>query len=109
MTDVSIALSTLISSYLVGKLKYYQPFLLVGAFFATISAGLIYTFDVGTDLGFIIGCQILYGVGTGVSVQIPVIVAGSITGSEDQAVILSTVLCTFPLQLCSDCLGRFEW
>lgn len=89
------ALSTLISSSLVGKLKYYQPFLLVGAVFATIGAGLIYTYDIGTGLGSIIGYQILYGVGTGLSVQIPVVVAGAITRPEDQAVTLSTVLCTF--------------
>lgn len=67
---------------------------MVGAVLATIGAGLIYTFDLGTDLGRVIGCQILYGVGTGVSVQIPVIVAGAITRPEDQAVTLSTVLCT---------------
>lgn len=81
------------SSSVVGKVGYYEPFLLVGAVFVTIGGGLIYTYDLPTSLGKVIGYQILFGVGTGLSVQIPVIVAGAKAGAEDQAVALSTVLC----------------
>ncbi|KAK7697218.1 hypothetical protein SLS64_013775 [Diaporthe eres] len=57
-----------------------------------IALGLIYTFGFDTALGPVIGYQILYGVGTGLSVQIPVIVAGATSTASDSAVTLSTVL-----------------
>ncbi|KAJ0107033.1 hypothetical protein J7T55_006911 [Diaporthe amygdali] len=91
-TILSTSLSTAISSSLVGKINHYQSFLLVGAVLVTVGSGLIYTFDINTGLGSIIGYQVLYGVGTGLSVQIPVIVAGATSASTDQAVTISTVL-----------------
>lgn len=83
----------MVSSSLVGKVNNYQAFLLIGAVFVTIGSGLIYTYGFDTALGPIIGYQILYGVGTGLSVQITVIVAGATGTASDSAVTLSTVLC----------------
>lgn len=90
-TILSTSLSIVVSSSLVGRLN--QAFLLTGAVFVTIGSGLIYTFGFDTTLGPVIGYQILYGVGTGLSVQIPVIVAGATSTASDSAVTLSTVLC----------------
>lgn len=92
-TILSTSLSTVLSSSLVGRVNNYQVFLLVGAVLVTIGSGLIYTFGFDTALGQVIGYQILYGVGTGLSVQIPVIVAGATSTASDSAVTLSTVLC----------------
>lgn len=83
----------MVSSSLVGKVNNYQVFLLIGAVFVTVGSGLIHTYGFDTALGPIIGYQILYGVGTGLSVQIPVIVAGATSTASDSAVTLSTVLC----------------
>lgn len=58
-----------------------------------MGAGLIYTWDIDTGLGRIIGYQIVYGVGTGVSVQVPVIVAGVVAAGSDKAIATATVLC----------------
>lgn len=68
--------------------------MLAGSILATIGAGLIYTFDLTSGLGPIIGYQILYGTGTGLSVQIPVVVAGALSSTDDQAITMATVLCT---------------
>lgn len=95
-TILSTSLSTVVSSSLVARVNNYQIFLLVGAVFVTIGSGLIYTSGFDTALGPIIGYQILYGVGTGLSVQIPVIVAGATSTASDSAVTLSTVLCKLP-------------
>ncbi|KAK7725546.1 hypothetical protein SLS63_008000 [Diaporthe eres] len=91
-TILSTSLSTVVSSSMVGRVNHYQAFLLVGSVFVTIGSGLIYTFGFDTALGPVIGYQILYGVGTGLSVQIPVIVAGATSTASDSAVTLSTVL-----------------
>ncbi|KAI0967144.1 MFS gliotoxin efflux transporter glia [Xylaria arbuscula] len=91
-TILSTSISTFISSAVVSKIGFYQPFLLIGGILATIGAGLIYTWNLDTGLGPIIGYQIIYGVGTGIAVQIPVIVAGIVTTNADQAVSTATVL-----------------
>lgn len=92
-TILSTSLSTVVSSSLVGKVNNYQAFLLIGSLFVTVGSGLIYTFGLNTGLGPVIGYQILYGIGTGLSVQIPVILAGATSTVSDSAVTLSTVLC----------------
>ncbi|KAJ5797861.1 Major facilitator superfamily domain general substrate transporter [Penicillium pulvis] len=91
-TILSTSIATFISSAIVTKIRYYQPFLLAGSILATIGAGLIYTFNLYSGLGSIIGYQIIYGTGTGLSVQIPVIVAGSLSSTEDQPITMATVL-----------------
>ncbi|OQE19712.1 hypothetical protein PENFLA_c018G06389 [Penicillium flavigenum] len=88
---MSKAIATFLSSAMVTKVGYYQPFLLAGGILATIGAGLIYTFDLTSGLGPIIGYQILYGTGTGL-VQIPVVVAGALSSTDDQAITMATVL-----------------
>ncbi|KAJ5538318.1 Major facilitator superfamily domain general substrate transporter [Penicillium frequentans] len=91
-TILSTSIATFISSAIVTKIKYYQPFLLAGSILATIGAGLIYTFNLTSGLGSIIGYQIIYGTGTGLSVQIPVVVAGALSSTEDQPITMATVL-----------------
>ncbi|KAJ5931925.1 Major facilitator superfamily domain general substrate transporter [Penicillium verrucosum] len=91
-TILSTSIATFLSSAIVTKVGYYQPFLLAGSILATIGAGLIYTFDLTSGLGPIIGYQILYGTGTGLSVQIPVVVAGALSSIDDQAITMATVL-----------------
>ncbi|CRG83495.1 Putative HC-toxin efflux carrier TOXA [Talaromyces islandicus] len=88
---LATALSTGIGSAAIGKLQIFQPFLLVGAAVATIGVGLIYTFDIDVGLGPIIGYQILYGVGTGLGVQTPNLVATITSRAEDVSIAVATV------------------
>ncbi|KAI1158382.1 major facilitator superfamily domain-containing protein [Nemania serpens] len=91
-TILSTSIATFLASAFVGKVGFYQPFLVARAVLSTVGAGLIYTWDIDTGLGRIIGYQIVYGVGTGVSVQVPVIVAGVVAAGSDKAIATATVL-----------------
>lgn len=53
---------------------------------------LVYTFNINSGLGPIIAYQILYGIGTEISVQIPIVVAGALSSTEDRLVPTATVL-----------------
>ncbi|KAJ5838544.1 Major facilitator superfamily domain general substrate transporter, partial [Penicillium rubens] len=78
---------------------YCPPFLLAGSILATIGAGFVYTFDLASGLGPIIGYQILYGTGTGLSVQIPIVVVGALSSTDDQAITMATVLWILPIHI----------
>jgi hypothetical protein len=83
----------LIASVAIGKFQIFQPFLLAGGVISTIGVGLIYTLGINAGLGPIIGYQILYGVGTGLGVQTPNLVATVTSSAEDVSIAVSTVSC----------------
>ena len=70
---LGISLLTVLSGAIISKVGYYVPFLLVGSALATISAGLLYTLDIGTSSSHWIGYQALSGIGIGISIQVPMI------------------------------------
>ncbi|CAH0018993.1 unnamed protein product [Clonostachys rhizophaga] len=88
---LSTAISTIVASIAIGKLQFYQPFLIASGLISTIAGGLIYTCDISTGLGPIIGYQILYGVGTGLGVQTPNLVATVSSRAEDVSIAVATV------------------
>jgi MFS transporter, DHA2 family, glioxin efflux transporter len=77
----------------VGKIGYYQPFLIVGSMLATIGGGLIYTFDIDTPSSKFIGYQVIAGTGIGLAIQIPIIVAQATSTRADVSIAMSTMLC----------------
>ena len=82
----------MISSSVVSKIGFYQPFLIIGGAILVISGGLICTFDVQSSIGKDIGYQTLLGIGFGLVVQIPPIVVGAVSADEDKAIALGGVL-----------------
>ncbi|KAK6086612.1 major facilitator superfamily transporter [Seiridium cupressi] len=88
---LSTALSTMIGSATIGKLQFFQPFLLAAGAIGTLGVGLIYTLDIDTGLGPIIGYQILFGVGAGLAVQTPNLVATVTSSADDVSIAISTV------------------
>ncbi|KAF7558919.1 hypothetical protein G7046_g5232 [Stylonectria norvegica] len=78
------------SSIAIGKLQIFQPFLLGSAIIGTIGVGLIYTLKANASLGVIIGYQILCGVGTGLGVQTPNLVATVSSAPEDVSIAVAT-------------------
>lgn len=74
------------------KYGYYQPYFIVGAAITAISGGLVYTLDIDTSVGKQAGYQILMGLGTGLVLQIPPIIAGVVTSNADKAIGLAAVL-----------------
>ncbi|KAK8097108.1 MFS gliotoxin efflux transporter glia [Apiospora kogelbergensis] len=88
---LATALATAVGSGLAGKLQVFQPFLIASGIISTIGCGLIFTFDLEESLGAVIGYQILYGVGTGLGVQLPNLVATVTSAAEDVSTAVSTV------------------
>lgn len=84
---------SIFGSILLGKVGYYKPFLLVGGLFLIIGSALIYTLNPHSPARNYIGYQIIPGIGTGLIIQINVIVAQAITPRADVAVTIAIVLC----------------
>lgn len=77
-------------------MKFFKIPLVIGSVFLTIGAGLLYTLDIGTSAGNYIGYQILFGVGVGTTIQVPVIVAQAFSAAQDIPAATTTVLCKSP-------------
>ncbi|KAI1758250.1 putative gliotoxin efflux pump [Xylaria castorea] len=89
---VSASLFVVASGILFTKFRYYQIYLLVGASFTTIGAGLFYTLKVDSYAGEYIGFQFVVGFGNGICQQIPLTVVQAFSKPEDLATSISTVL-----------------
>lgn len=86
-----------ISGIAVGYFGHYTPFLLAGSAIFTIGGGLFYTMDAYSSAGKYIGYQLLLGIGQGLCIQIPVIVAQAFSQPEDIPVATSAILCKYAI------------
>jgi hypothetical protein len=86
------ALCALSSGYILGRVGFYQVFLVGGAAMIMLGAGLVYTLDIDSSIGKIIGYQILVGVGVGLSIQVPITTAQAFSAPEDIPVVTAAVL-----------------
>ncbi|OAR02344.1 hypothetical protein LLEC1_04195 [Akanthomyces lecanii] len=91
-TVLATSLFSFVGSVAVGRLGYYKPFLLVGAVFLTIGTGMLYTLEPHSSAAHYIGYQILASIGSGLIIQINVVVAQAITPRPDMAVTIAIVL-----------------
>lgn len=102
---VAVTFGTIFSGGFISKTGIATPLMVGGAAVATISAGLIYTLDIGTDAGKWIGFQILAGAAFGLAFQIPMIHAQGNAANDDLAVTTALVMCKFflhPIQFFFD-------
>jgi membrane-associated HD superfamily phosphohydrolase len=93
VADYWIALFSLAGSILLGKMGYYQVYLWAGGVFSTIGAGLIYILQPNSKASAYIGYQVLVSIGSGLVVQLPVIVAQAISPRADVAITVAITLC----------------
>lgn len=82
---VSVSLSTLFSGGLTVKIGYYSPFLIGGAVFTSIGAGLLYSIDYDSSLGMLIGYQIVFGVGVGMGLNAATVAVQTVLPDETVA------------------------
>lgn len=75
------------------KFPFYQLYLVVGATFTAIGAGLLYTLKIDSYAGEYLGYQFVVGIGNGVCQQIPLTVVQAFSKPEDLAISMSTLLC----------------
>ena len=86
-------IASIVSSGAVQSTGIAKPFLPAGAVLATVASGLFYTLDIGSGAGKWIGYQILGGIGWGLTIQIPMIMAQASVKPEDLPLITATILC----------------
>jgi MFS family permease len=90
---LAMAVGSTISGITVSKTGHAAPFMVAGAVMATVSAGLMYTFDVGTSMGKWIGYQLLYGAACGLGFQMGITIAQANAKMEDMSSVTATVFC----------------
>lgn len=89
---VAVTFATICSGIFISTTGIAAPVMVVGSVIATIAAGLIYTFDIGTPTGKWIGYQILGGVGWGLAFQVPMIMGQAVAPPEDLASVTAIIL-----------------
>ena len=90
---LSTVVGSLSSGFMVAKLGYYNPFLILSSIITTIGAGLFTTFTPTTGHAKWIGYQVLYGIGLGFGVQQPMNVVQTVLDRSDIAT--GTAIVTF--------------
>lgn len=90
-TILATSICTFLSSTFIGKVGFFQPWILAGSILQTIGVGLYYTWGLNTNLGPVIGFQIIYGIGAGLGVQASIIVGQSMSSIEDRSITLATI------------------
>jgi len=58
-----------------------------------VGQGLIYTLDAESTAAHYIGYQIVVSIGTGLTIQVPIVIAQSIFSRSDVSIAVSMVLC----------------
>ncbi|KAH9881744.1 hypothetical protein IAQ61_000472 [Plenodomus lingam] len=80
---LSVVVGSISSGGLVQRIGYYTPFMILGSSFMAIGAGLITTWDMGTNTGMWIGYQIILGIGVGWTMQQPNLAIQTILPKND--------------------------
>lgn len=88
---LAMALGSMVSGTVVSKTGHAAPFMAVGAVLATISSGLMYTFDIGTPMGKWIGYQLMYGAACGLGFQMGITIAQANADPADMSSVTATV------------------
>ncbi|KAJ0423120.1 major facilitator superfamily domain-containing protein [Aspergillus carlsbadensis] len=69
---IATTLTSIITGFLVGRIGYCNPFMLVAPVLGAVGAGLLTTFSIHSGPGEWISYQALYGAGAGIGIQLPV-------------------------------------
>ena len=89
------SVATFASGKAISKTGIAAPFLVASSVVVTISAGLLYTLDIGTSTGKWAGYQVLAGFGYGMGLQIPLIIGQAFSAPTDIAPVTAIIICKF--------------
>ncbi|OQE08413.1 hypothetical protein PENVUL_c010G02443 [Penicillium vulpinum] len=89
---LTFSITTAALGAIISMTRVATPILVPAAALATVTAGLLYTLDIGTGESKWIGYQILGGIGWGGGFQIPMTVAQSRTAPGDLASVTAIIL-----------------
>jgi hypothetical protein len=82
----------MVSGMAITMTGHYIPIMIIGTILATVGSGLIYTFDINTPSSKWIGYQIVAGIGFGLVIQIPIIVAQALATPDDLSSITALII-----------------
>ncbi|KAI0912697.1 putative MFS transporter [Ustulina deusta] len=91
-TVLTTSIFSFLSAVALGRLGYYQAFLFVGGVFLTVGSGLIYTLEPNSSIGEYVGYQVVAAAGSGLVIQINVMVAQAFAARVDVSVTVAIVL-----------------
>jgi MFS transporter, DHA2 family, glioxin efflux transporter len=94
---IAIGIGSTVSGIIVSKTGHAAPFMLGGAILTTISAGLLYTLDIGTGSGKWIGYQIFYGGSIGLAFQMAMNISQANAKPQEISTVTAIVFCKFHL------------
>jgi hypothetical protein len=80
---LSVVVGSITSGGLVQRFGYYTPFMIVGSCLMAVGAGLITTWDMGTQSGKWIGFQVIFGLGVGYTMQHPNLAVQIVLANKD--------------------------
>ncbi|KAI1336204.1 putative MFS aflatoxin efflux pump [Xylariaceae sp. FL0016] len=80
---LSMVLASIPNGFLVAKIGYYTPSMIVGSCLTTIGAGLLTTLQLDTGIGKWLGYQVIYGFGVGMCFQAPNLAAQTVLPTKD--------------------------
>jgi MFS transporter, DHA2 family, glioxin efflux transporter len=89
---LGISLFTIVSGIVITVTRHYIPFLILGGIFATVGNGVIYTLGLHAPAREWIGYQVISGIGTGLSIQVPMIVAQAIVDTADLSSVTAIIM-----------------
>lgn len=84
---------TIVSCSLLRHTRLPKGHIILGSIFLLNGAGFLYTLDKNSETAKYIGYQILFGIGVGTSIQIPMITSQANSKREDIPTVTATVLC----------------
>ncbi|TQN70638.1 Efflux pump roqT [Colletotrichum shisoi] len=97
LMNLALILATAVTSILAGvgitHIGYYNPFMIASTLLMAVGSGLLTTWNPDIPTRVWIGCQVLYGVGSGQSMQTPLVVVQTVLPMEE--IPLGTALVMF--------------
>ncbi|SPO07787.1 related to major facilitator (MFS1) transporter [Cephalotrichum gorgonifer] len=87
-----VAVAMISSGIMISKWNLAVPLKILGSIIAVIGAALFYTFELDSNLGRIIGYQIIGGIGWGLAFQVPIIISQGSADPQDISCVTAMVL-----------------
>ncbi|RFU26811.1 hypothetical protein B7463_g9527, partial [Scytalidium lignicola] len=91
-TILATILSGISTGAIITKIGYYTPFMILASVLMSIGAGLMTTLKVGSSAKHWIGYQVIFGLGTGMGIQQPMVSVQVVLAQQDIPVGVSTVM-----------------
>jgi predicted MFS family arabinose efflux permease len=91
-TIIASGLAIMVFGGIMSKTGIVTPFLHASGVISTIAAGLLYLLDLDTSMADWIGYQILWGVGTGMGMNVPILIGQTRVEPSDMSVVTALVL-----------------